>query len=108
FASILPKHAVVASGDAKFNLQPVGSGPFNVDSYKPGQRFVLSRFADYFDARQIYLDGIDFAVSVQPSTAVLRINAGDLDVMADEVPPAVYNQIAADPKKRTRLVSGLT
>ena len=106
FASIYPKAVVEAKGDA-FNLEPVGSGPFKLDSYQAGQRITLSRYEDYFAPDQIFLDGMEIDLAVDPDTAILRIDSGDSDVMWDEIPASAYNAIKDDPDRSGRIVEGL-
>lgn len=106
FASIYPKAAVEAAGD-DFNLQPVGSGPFQLDAYQAGQVISLSKYADYYGASDIALDGIEIQVAVNPDTAILRIDSGEIDFMIDQVPPAAYSAIRNDPNRSERLVTGV-
>jgi ABC-type transport system substrate-binding protein len=106
FASIYPKAAVESKGD-QFNVEPVGSGPFKLDSYEAGKKIVMSKFADYYAADQIALDGIEIDVAVNPDTAILRLDSGELDLMIDQVPPAAYSAIKNDPERSPRLVEGL-
>jgi ABC-type transport system substrate-binding protein len=106
FASIYPKAAVEAKGDA-WNLEPIGSGPFKLDSYQAGQRITLSRYDGYFAADQIFLDGMEIDLAVDPDTAILRIDSGDADVMWDEIPSSAYNAIKNDPERSPRIVEGL-
>ena len=66
--------------------QPVGSGPFVVDSYEPRGSLEVSRNPDYWmtDAagNQLpYLDSISFRVIEDSEIAVEALQAGDLDVV---------------------------
>lgn len=108
FASIYPKATVTRVGNDAFNKKPVGCGPFKLDSYKPAQKIVMSQYSDYHARGQIALKGIELSLNVQPDTAILRIDSGDLDMMADELPAAAYSAIRADPKRKKGLVEALT
>lgn len=66
--------------------QPVGSGPFIVDSYEPRGSLEVSRNPDYWmtdaDGNQLpYLDSISFRVIEDSETAVEALEAGDLDLV---------------------------
>lgn len=104
-ASIYPK-AIVEQRGAGFNQRPVGSGPFQVESYRAGREIRLKRFADYYAPDEIYLDGMDIRLGVSADTAILQIDGGELDVLWDEVPSASYNSIRNDPTRQKRLAEG--
>ncbi len=66
--------------------QPVGSGPFIVDSYEPRGSLEVSRNPDYWmtdaDGNQLpYLDSITFRVIEDSEVAAEALEAGDLDVV---------------------------
>jgi peptide/nickel transport system substrate-binding protein len=66
--------------------QPVGSGPFIVDSYEPRGSLDVSRNPDYWmtdaDGNQLpYLDSITFRVIEDSEVAAEALEAGDLDVV---------------------------
>ena len=66
--------------------QPVGSGPFVVDSYEPRGSLEVSRNPDYWmtdaDGNQLpYLDSISFRVIEDSEIAVEALQAGDVDVV---------------------------
>ena len=67
--------------------QPVGTGPFIVDSYEPRSSLEVSRNPDYWmtDAagNQLpYLDSMSFRVIEDSEVAVEAIQAGDVDILA--------------------------
>lgn len=47
-AKIVPPQYIKEKGDAVFNLQPVGTGPYKVVSYTKDSQVVLERFDDYW------------------------------------------------------------
>ena len=68
-------------------IQPVGTGPFIVDSYEPRGFLEVSRNPDYWltDAagNQLpYLDSITFRVIEDSTVAVEALQAGDIDMVA--------------------------
>lgn len=106
WGSVLPRHAL-EGGAKKFNLSPIGSGPFKLDSYRSGQRAVFSRFDEYHAPGSILLDGITLELPVDPETAMLRIDRGELDAMLDDVPPGAYASVRNDPSRKNRLISAV-
>jgi peptide/nickel transport system substrate-binding protein len=54
---------------ARLSQQSVGTGPFRLAEFRPQSHIRMSRFAQYWEANQPYLDAILF--SVQPNAASL-------------------------------------
>ena len=72
--------------DPELATQPVGSGPFVVDSYEPRGSLELSRNPDYWmtDAagnRLPYLDSMTFRVIEDSEISAEALQAGDLDMV---------------------------
>ena len=66
--------------------QPVGSGPFVVDSYEPRGSLEVSRNPDYWmtdaEGNQLpYLDSISFRVIEDSEIAVEALQSGDVDIV---------------------------
>jgi ABC-type transport system substrate-binding protein len=96
FCYVMDKGTVAQYG-AQVNHHPVGTGPFVMESWTSGQEIVMKRNPNYFDAANEHLDGIDFTFSADPSTALLKLERGDIDVLGDGVPAASYAQTVANP-----------
>jgi peptide/nickel transport system substrate-binding protein len=65
---------------------PVGTGPFKFDEFKPNERIALTRNLDYWKKGRPYLDGIEYTIIPNRSTALLAFEAGKFDLtFADEV-----------------------
>jgi peptide/nickel transport system substrate-binding protein len=110
---ILPRHALapalaggsfatVWSTSAEVG-SVVGLGPFVIAEYLPGQRLVFARNPHYFRAdaagvRLPYLDRLVLQIVPDQNTQVLQLEAGQIDMTADEVRPEDYASIrrAAD------------
>jgi peptide/nickel transport system substrate-binding protein len=65
---------------AQMRSKPVGTGPFKLDSFKPFDSVRLVRNPDYFKPGRPYLDGIEFNIVANPSTALLSFVAGRFDI----------------------------
>jgi len=59
---------------------PIGTGPFKFVSYKPGESIRLTRNPDYWRPARPYLDGIEWTIIPNRSTALLVFVAGKLDM----------------------------
>ena len=55
---------------------PIGTGPFKFVEFKPNERIKLVRHPDYWKPRQPYLDGIEYTIIPNRSTAILAFVAG--------------------------------
>jgi peptide/nickel transport system substrate-binding protein len=59
---------------------PIGTGPFKFVSYKPNEAIRLTRNPDYWKPGRPYLDGIEWTIIPNRSTALLAFVAGKLDM----------------------------
>ncbi len=59
---------------------PVGTGPFKFVSYQPNESIRLTRNPDYWKPGRPYLDGIEWTIIPNRSTALLAFVAGKLDM----------------------------
>lgn len=75
-SAIIPK-----SNDGKHNENPIGTGPFQFKSYRPGANLVLEKNNDYWKKGLPYLDNITFMFQPDDQSALLSLQAGDLDLM---------------------------
>ena len=59
---------------------PIGTGPFKFVSYKPNESIKLVRNPNYWKQGRPYLDGIEWTIIPNRSTAVLAFVAGKFDM----------------------------
>jgi len=76
FSPIYPCH--VAPRDMR--QRPIGTGPFKFVEFKPNERITVTRNPDYWKAGRPYLDGIEYTIMRNLSTATLAFVAGKLDM----------------------------
>jgi len=88
----------------QINRHPLGTGPFVFDHWTPGQEIVVKRNPNYYSPATVYLDGIDFQFSLNPSTALLKLQRGDVNVLGDYIPPAEYVRVKNDPSTKGLVV----
>jgi len=59
---------------------PIGTGPFKFVEYRPNQNIKLARNADYWKPGLPYLDGVEYTIIPNRSTAILGFIAGKFDM----------------------------
>jgi peptide/nickel transport system substrate-binding protein len=68
-------------------LRPIGTGPFKFVEFKPNESIKTTRNPDYWKPGRPYLDGIEWTMMGNPSTAVLAFTAGKFDRYAQGILP---------------------
>src|SRR3954452_19661063 len=76
FSPIYPCH--VQPRDMRSH--PIGTGPFKFVEFKPNEYIKLTRNLDYWKKGRPYLDGIEYTIIRNLSTAVLGFVAGKFDM----------------------------
>ncbi len=64
----------------QMRLHPIGTGPFKFIEYKPNEYIKVRKNPDYWKKDRPYLDGIDYIIVPNRSTAILGFTAGQFDV----------------------------
>jgi peptide/nickel transport system substrate-binding protein len=76
---VFSKKAYEEMGGEAFGLNPIGTGPFELESWTPGGDVVLKRFEDYHDPNLPHLDEIRFTGVEDPLVRLEKMRAGELD-----------------------------
>jgi peptide/nickel transport system substrate-binding protein len=76
FSVIYPCHV----SPAQMRQHPIGTGPFKFVEFKPNEDIKVVRNPDYWKPNRPYLDGIDYTIVKDPSTATLAFSAGKFDI----------------------------
>lgn len=76
-----------AKAPAELDQNPVGAGPFIVKQLIPGTKAVLKKNPDYWDAKNIHIDGVELNSAPDTSTVVSGLQTG------------VYNFADLDPSQ---------
>jgi peptide/nickel transport system substrate-binding protein len=76
YTPVYPCH--VSPGDMR--TKPIGTGPFKFVEFKANESIKLTRNADYFKKGLPHLDGIEFTIIPNRSTAILAFVAGQFDM----------------------------
>jgi ABC-type transport system substrate-binding protein len=104
FCDVVPEEWV-DKWTKQFNRHPLGTGPFVFQKWTAGREIVLTRNPQYWEAGKPYLDTIDYQLSFSPSTALLKLERGEVDVLGDGVPTADLVRVQADPKLKKQIYS---
>jgi peptide/nickel transport system substrate-binding protein len=76
FTPVYPCHV----SPAQMRQHPIGTGPFKFVEFKPNQSIKVTRNPDYWKPGRPYLDGIEFTIIPNRSTAILAFVAGNFDM----------------------------
>jgi peptide/nickel transport system substrate-binding protein len=74
---IYPCHVPVA----QMRQHPIGTGPFKFVEFRPNESIKLTRNPDYWKPGLPYLDGIEYPIIKNMSTAVLALVSGKFDMI---------------------------
>ncbi len=89
-----PTWLAAVDGDPNLATQPVGTGPFVVQEYFPGDRMLVTRNENYWRTDEAgnqlpYLDEIEFRVIVDSQVRSQALLSGDVDLIATSDPSVV-------------------
>jgi len=87
----MPHASVIPAGSgAQQALHPLGSGPFEMVSYTPGQSIILKANPSYWNKSLPYVSGVDEKLGVSPEVQLLELEKGQIDLMGDPLPNSDY------------------
>ena len=76
YSPVYPCHV----SPAEMRTHPIGTGPFKFVEFKANESIKLVRNPDYWKKGRPYLDGIEFTIIPNRSTAILAFVAGKFDM----------------------------
>jgi ABC-type transport system substrate-binding protein len=93
----MPHASVIPAGSgAQQALHPLGSGPFEMVSYTPGQSIILKANPSYWNKALPYVSGVDEKLGVSPEVQLLELEKGQIDLMGDPLPNSDYLTVVGD------------
>ena len=101
---VLSPTAVQTMGQ-KFEVSPVGTGPFKLTKWEPKGDIYLEKNDNYWESGKPYLDGMHFQNLTDPDVRLAMIRTGETDVM-HEVEPTQIALVENDPTIQIREFSG--
>jgi len=93
YSPVLPAHIPLST----MRTRCVGTGPFRLRQYMPGQLIELERNPDYFIKDRPYLDGIRYPIVTERGTRMAALEAGRLDLSF----PTEMTKVMAEQVKKT-------
>jgi len=94
---VVDRDAVEEWGD-EFRLHPTGSGPYVLDEYTPGRVVAFEKNPNYFrQPDEPYVDRIEIELGVDTSVGALKLEKGEIDLVADPMSPAALKPFLDDP-----------
>ena len=93
YSPVLPAHIPLST----MRTRCIGTGPFRLRQYTPGQVIELERNPDYFIKDRPYLDGIRYPIVTERGTRMAALEAGRLDVSF----PTEMTKVMAEQVKKT-------
>jgi peptide/nickel transport system substrate-binding protein len=87
---IYPCHVTAA----QMRQHPIGTGPFEFVEFKPNESIEVTRNPDYWKPERPYLDGIEYTIIADQSTAKLAFESGKFDVtLPYDLTVPVFNEV---------------
>jgi ABC-type transport system substrate-binding protein len=102
FAAPVPKEEVERAG-SEFSQKPVGTGPFMLRSWQPGQSIELVRNPHFYRSDRPLVGAVRARMQLEESVQMLQFENGNLDVLGS-VPAADYPRIKRDSSKQAWLL----
>ncbi|PKM94066.1 MAG: peptide ABC transporter substrate-binding protein [Firmicutes bacterium HGW-Firmicutes-1] len=101
FYALFPVNKKVAEGNPEWSKDPstyVSNGPFKLTEWVHKSKIVLSKDDNYYDAKNVKLDGIELGILEDENTAWQKYEGGEYDLLLP-LPQAVVAQLNADGNK---------
>ncbi len=95
FAAPVPREVVEQWGE-DFGRHPVGTGPFQLQDWRAGQRLVVVRNPLFYDKTRPHIAGVVQSVGVNRDLEWMRYDIGELDLSA--IPPPEYPLVVRQPR----------
>ncbi len=95
FTSVLPKEWVKKVGK-DIKRKPLGTGPYVITDWTPGQSITAEKNTNWTGETGQWVDDMKFIFTANPSTALLQLERGEVDVLGDGIPAADYARTKQD------------
>jgi peptide/nickel transport system substrate-binding protein len=77
--SVLSKKAVESIGEEAYGEKPLASGAFSLVEWRRGDRVILKKNPNFWQADRVKLDGVEWISLVDDNTRMLKLQAGEID-----------------------------
>jgi len=92
----LADHAGNDHAQSWLNEHAVGTGPFQLTTFERGQRYELTKFADYW-GQKAHVDKVEIRIIPDIGTQRLQLQSGDLDAILHSFPQAELASVKSNP-----------
>jgi peptide/nickel transport system substrate-binding protein len=97
----LTDHAGKDHAQTWLNEHAVGTGPFQLTTFKRGERYELTRFDGYW-GQKAHVDKVDIRIIPDIGTQRLQLQSGDLDAILHSFPQAELASAKSNPDLQVR------
>jgi peptide/nickel transport system substrate-binding protein len=97
----LTDHAGKDHAQTWLNEHAVGTGPFQLTTFKRGERYELTRFDGYW-GQKAHLDKVEIRIIPDIGTQRLQLQSGDLDAILHSFPQAELESAKSNPDLQVR------
>ncbi|MDD9955948.1 MAG: ABC transporter substrate-binding protein [Anaerolineaceae bacterium] len=77
----IPPGYLAEVGLEAFEASPVGTGPFMLEHWAPGDRIVMRAFPDYWNPEQPKVERLTFRIIPDATTRMAAIQTGEVDIV---------------------------
>ncbi|MGE3830346.1 MAG: ABC transporter substrate-binding protein, partial [Parvibaculaceae bacterium] len=77
--SIISEKAVAAVGEEAYAEKPLASGAFSLVEWRRGDKVILKKKPNFWQADRVKLDGVEWISLVDDNTRMLKLQAGEID-----------------------------
>ena len=91
-ASIVPQEAIEKMGN-QFGQNPVGTGPFEFESWKQDSKLVLTKHEDYYEDNRPYLDKVVYRIIVEGASAFPEYEQGNIYEFDADIPDGQMERV---------------
>jgi peptide/nickel transport system substrate-binding protein len=95
-ASVISKAGMESMGSDAYAESPIASGAFTVKEWIRGDRVVLEKNPNFWEADRVQLDGVEWISIPDDNTRMLKVQAGEID-SAIFVPFSRIAELQTDP-----------
>ena len=103
YVAMIPSADQVEAGEQQRN--PIGTGPYKLVEWRSGDRLIMEKFEDYWNADEINLDRIEFRILPDTQTRFASLQSGEVDVIWSDRGPTII-QAQKDPDLVTLVSEG--
>ena len=89
---IVSRKAVTEIGDKKYQMQPVGTGPFIFEKWTPGNQVVVRANKDYFEGAP-KISGVTFKLIKDETAAAIALENGEIDIFFALQQPVIIDRL---------------